>query len=71
MRKVFKKRAMAPGENLAPEAPWCAIRLSKYWLGRAIWGLTVRRRALPCPCLAPAYEHPLDMRLCQRAWSLR
>ena len=36
--------------------PW-AIGLSKSWLGRAIWGLTVRRRALPCPCLAPAYEH--------------
>ena len=34
-----------------------AIGLSKSWLGRAIWGLTVRRRALPCPCLAPAYEH--------------
>ena len=34
-----------------------AIGLSKSWLGRAIWGLTVRGRALPCPCLAPAYEH--------------
>ena len=26
-----------------------AIGLIKYWLGRAIWGLTVRRRGAPLP----------------------
>ena len=46
------------------------IGLSKSWLGRAIWGLTVRRRALPCPCLAHRRMSTLDMRLCQRGWSL-
>ena len=42
------------------------IGLSKSWLGRALWGLTVRRRALPCPCLAPAYEHLGHVRLCSK-----
>ena len=53
-----KKPRCVPHIKVCTSGPGpLAIGLSKSWLGRAIWGLTVRRRALPCPCLAPAYEH--------------